>query len=181
MGRGLFVLALALTFSTLSPSAFAVSQPIPGEWACIGQGVFGTAASGVTSSSVENMRFTADAKGNLTSGILILTAGAVLGIGGFQPRLGGETCRFPIDSGSYGIAAGTGIGALVVDMTLPTTDEDGSNNCASSFFSPFPAILLNILVTKGGNHIFFSGAEDEILPAFTGGDLFPISGECSKQ
>src|ERR1700731_3438016 len=125
MRRSVFVLALAVTFATLSPSAFAVSQPIPGKWACIGQGVFGTASSGVTSSSVENMRFTADAKGNLTSGILIVTSG------GFPPQLSGQTCRFPLNGGFYSVATGNGIGTLELFGVVPSTDEDGSFNCGS--------------------------------------------------
>jgi hypothetical protein len=172
--RRLLVLALVLTSATLSLSAFADSEAIPGRWACIGQGVFGTASDGITSNTVENMRFTADAKGNLTSGIFILS--------NYVPLLRGETCKFPIVAGSsYKIAAGNGIGTLVLAMTQPSTDEDGENVCTIPIFSPSPTILLNILITKGGNHIFFSGAEDEVLPAFTEGDVFPISGECSRQ
>jgi len=125
--RSLFVLALALIFATLSPSAFAVSQPIPGKWACIGQGVFGTASSGVTSSSVENMSFTTDAKGNLTSGIFIITSG------GFEPQLSGQTCRFPLNGGGYSVGTGNGIGRLDLFGVVPSTDEDGSFNCGSLF------------------------------------------------
>jgi len=165
----LFTLSLAMAAPGVALSA---SKSIKGSWGCYGQGVFGKSPTTLAIpfpafSFGDTIQLTADSKGNVTSGTILYGLA--------------EICHFSVASGSTYSIDPTGLGDLNLKLTINPHD-DNDVHCSVRFGNP-PANDFKTLLTSHGKQFFFTHSDDFLTSAteLTGGDFFPISGQCIKQ
>jgi hypothetical protein len=166
-GRGLLLL-IATMFavgSLMGGTAHAKSfkdANMKGGYGCLGLAELGAIS--------QIMQFTADGKGNITSGKIYFA-------------LEGELCTYSLSSGSYNVDS-SGVGTMTLNWSLSANDPDMDLDCSATELGTGFGEAFAIVLDSSGRALEFN-AQDDFLsgPEFTGtdpGDLF-MDGSCTRQ